>query len=354
MKRFFVYLCVFLVLFAFNSIQARAVDSEEIFAQSGADELIEKQQLDIGDRILQIIKSAWDGFAGEAVKYCGIILACLIILAVAENVKSLRENSAGNAGFDFVSAVALSAASFPALQIAFNYAKSAIEGLVAFCASLLPVMTALYSMGGNTAQGVASASGLGIFLTVTEAVCGKLLLPLLSLGFAFAITGLLPGHSSLAPLASFVKTASCVLIAFVFSLVCFVFYFQTAVAATSDNFTYRTVKFASGTFIPVIGNAVGESARTVFGAVSAVKGSVGGWGLAVMLGYLLPPVISGFLYKLCFSFCSVSARLFGLEKASKFLGELSGLLGISLALLIACAVVFTVISAVFLKSGVAL
>ncbi|MBE6677615.1 MAG: hypothetical protein E7597_02340 [Ruminococcaceae bacterium] len=350
MGRFFVCICLAFMLL--GGIKAAAVTEEEIYERSGAAELEAKESTNLADKVWQVLEDAIQGFGKAAFKYCGVILACLVLLALVDNIRELRSDGTSGAALDFVSAVALSAASFPALEISFNYAKAAIEGLCVFSASLLPVMTSLYSMGGNTAQGIASAAGFGMFLTVTEAICAKLLLPLLSLGFAFALTGLLPGSTSLAPLASFVKTAACTLIAFVFTIVSFVFYFQSAISASGDNFTYRSIKFASGAFVPVIGSAVGESARTAFGAVSVVKGTVGGFGVAVMISYLLPPVVSCVLYKLCFSLCAVGARLMGLEKPAKFLTELSSLLGISLALLVGTALVFTVISAVFLKSGV--
>lgn len=352
MRRFFIYLGVLLVLFTFSGLRADAVDESEIYKASGAAELDLEEDVNFADKAASFLSSAWEGAVGGAFKHCGLILGCLVLLSLINGVRELREDKSSSTALDFVSAAVLSALCLPALQTAFSYAKAAVEGLCAFSASLLPVMTALYSMGGNTAQGVAASSGLGMFLTVAELICAKVLLPLLSLGFALALTGLLPGAASLAPMASFVKTAACTLIAFLFSLVCFVFYVQTAVAATGDGFAYRSIRFASGAFVPVIGNAVGDSARTVFGAVSVVKANVGVWGLTVMLGYLLPPVISGFLYKMSFALCSVGARLFGLDKAARFLSELGSLLGISLALLIAAAAVFTVISAVFLKSGV--
>lgn len=350
MGRYFI--CICLAFICLGGVRVAAVSQEDIYERSGADELVSEESADFGDKVWKVLEDALQGFGKGALKYCGVILACLVLLSLINNVRELRAEAAGGAALDFVSAVALSAACFPALEISFNYAKAAIEGLCVFSSSLLPVMTSLYSMGGNPAQGVASAAGFGMFLTVIQAICAKLLLPLLSLGFAFALTGLLPGAASLAPLASFVKNAACTLIAFVFSLVSFVFYFQTAISAAGDSFAYRSIKFASGAFVPVIGGAVGESARTVFGAVSVVKGTVGGIGLAVMTGYLLPPIVSGFLYKLCFSLCAAGARLMGLEKAAKFLTELNSLLGISLALLIGTAVVFVLISAVFLKSGV--
>jgi len=351
MKRFFIYLGVLLVLMACTQLKAHAVQEQDIYERSGAEELGAEKDINFLDKVWEIFTDAYEGAIGGAFKYCGIILGCLILLSLAENLRALREDKGSGAAMDFVSAVALSAACFPALSMSFEYAKAALEGLCGFSVSLMPVMGALYSMGGNTAQGVAAVSGFSVFLTVTEVVCAKLLLPVLSVGFAFSLTGLLPGAASLAPLSSFVKNLSCTLIAFTFSLVCFGFYTQTAVTAAADNFAYRSIKFASGSFVPLIGNAVGDSARTVFGAVSTVKASVGVLGICVVMGYLIPPLISAIVYKGTFSFCALFARLCGQEKQAKFVGELGSLLGASLALLVACGAVFTVISAVFLKSG---
>lgn len=354
MRRFLISLCVLILLITISRVKAFAADTDEIYRESGAQGLVaEESEDDLLSSVWDILACSFEGVAGGAFKYGGLILGCVVLLALTDNMDKLRDGGKGF-GFDFVSAAVLAASSFPALELVFSYTKSAVEGLCAFSVSLLPVMTALYSMGGNAAQAVAASSGLSLFLTVTEVICAKLLLPVLSMGFAFALTGLLPGSTSLGPVSAFLKNAVCMLIAFVFSLICFVFYFQTAVSATADNLTYRSVKFASGAFIPLIGNAVGDSARTVFGAVSTVKSTVGVYGLTVMLTYLLPPIISAVVYKLTFAFCALTARVCGLEKQAKFLSDIGALLGVSMALLIAASVVFTVISAVFLKSGVSL
>lgn len=351
MKRFFVLLCVFILLFAISRTSVSAVDEEEIYRESGALELEGDRETGLWDSVWSTLTAALTGGAGKAIKHGATIAACLILIAVLKGVVSIRQESLC-AAFDFVSAAVLGAAAFPGVYGVFVYTKAAVESMHVFCLSLLPVTTSLYAMGGNTAQGVSAGAGMSLFLTVTETVNSRLLMPLLSTGFAFALTGLLPSAETIAPVGTFIKNCATTLIAFVFSLVCFVFYFQTALTAAADSFAYRTVRFASGTFIPLIGNAVGDSARTVFGAVSTVKASVGALGLGVVAGYLLPPLISALLYKGAFSFCALIASLCGMEKQSRFIKELGALLGASLALLVACMVVFIVISAVFLKSGV--
>lgn len=352
-KRLIIWTAVLALLALLGGTSVCAVSYEDIYKESGAAEIAPEEDVGLWESLWQTLTTALTGGAGKAVKSGASVIACLLALFVINGMRSIKTEDISGTAVELAGAAALSALCFPAVYGVFTYTSAAIKSMCTFCTALLPVSGALYSMGGNTAQGISAGAGLSLFLTVAQAVNTHLLLPLLSAGFAFALTGLLPSGGSLAGLGAFLKNACVTLVTFVFSLVGFVFYFQTAVSATSDNLTYRTVKFASGTFIPVIGNAVGDSARTVFGAVSAVKASVGVTGLCVVLGYLLPPMVSAIAYKCAFSLCGVFARLCGLPRQAQFIGELSALLGISLALLVACTVIFTVISAVFLKSGVA-
>lgn len=331
-----------------------AVDEEQVLKESGADAIVSSEEGSLWERMCTAVSAALDGFGKGALRYGGLILGCLLLLVVAQGLQGLRAEEGGSPAFDFVAAVALGGAAYPALQTVFAYTKSAVEGLMAFSVSFMPVMSSLYVMGGNASQAVSAVSGFSLFLTAAEVITAKLVMPVLSIGFAFALTGLLPGGAAAAPVGRFLKSTCCTVTAFTFSLVGFVFYFQTAVTAAADSLGARTVKFASGAFIPVIGGAVGESARTVFGAVSAVKATVGMSAVAAMALYLLPPLISAILYRLTFSFLAMLARLLGLEKQAAFLGELSALLGISFAVLLGSGVVFTVISAVFIKSGVSI
>lgn len=353
MKRFFISLFVLIFLLAVSRTSANAVTPEELMDACGADEIITEEDVDFGERLWTCVKSTVTGCADGILRHAGLILACVVLLALSASIGSLRENEALSSVFEFAGAAALAAACFPALYTVFSYTKLAVDSLCAFGLSLVPVMASLYALGGNPAQAVAASSGTLTFLNAAQLVSSELIMPLLSLGFAFALIGMLPGGTQTASVASFIKNSVCLLITFVFSLACAAFYFQSAIAASADNMAYRSVKLAAGSFIPVIGGAVGESTRTAFGAVSVVKSTVGAGGVLAMFGYLLPPLISASLYRFVFSAASVVGKLCGCEKQGKFLGEVGSLVGISTAVLVACGVVFTVISAVFLKSGVA-
>ncbi len=352
MKRFFVSLFVMLILLAVSELKAKAVSVEEIMDKCEAETVLTEEHTLLAESLRGTFKRAISGSLDGLVGYTATLICAAVLLAVGGSASGIKENKAMQTSFDFVSAALLAAVCFPPLYTVFTYTKTAIDSMFAFGMSLLPVTASLYAMGGNTAQAVASTASTTLFLNLAQLVASKLLLPLLSVGFAFAMLSVFPTGENNAPVAAFVKNTAVALLVFVFSLVCFVFYFQSSVAATADNAAYRSVKFASSTFIPVIGGAVGESARTVFGAVSIVKGSVGIGGLCVVLGYLLPPLVTAFMYRLSFSLTGLVVRLCGNEKQGRFIGELSSLMGVASALLVACVAVFAVLSALFMKSGV--
>ena len=71
--------------------------------------------------------------------------------------------------------------------------------------------------------------------------------------------------------------------------------FQTIIAAAADNYIYRTVKFASGVFIPVIEILSRRQSRVSGGGV--VKSTTEAVGLVTVMSLVLPPVI----YVMCIS-----------------------------------------------------
>lgn len=347
---------IVLTAFIFSPLRVFAGDTEEIIKLSGADSIVEENSSLTAEsfklKTLELLKKSLSGALGGLLSAFSKICTCLLLIAVMNAFKSVQNNSALENAFDFLSATVLACVSFPVLLSVFNSARNAIESLSLFSSALMPVMASLYTLGGNAATAIASNSSFAVLLAVTEVIANKVIMPFLQLGFGFTLAGALPGSERMGSITSFIKNALCTLIAFVFSLVGFIFYFQSAITAVADNYVYRSLKFTSATFIPIIGNMLGESARTVFGAVSVVKTSTGTLGVATMLAFILPSVVMTVLYKLMFLLCSALARLSGLEKESRFFAEMNSLLSVVMSLLIGCCALFIVLVAVFIKSGV--
>jgi hypothetical protein len=142
------------------------------------------------------------------------------------------------------------------------------------------------------------------------------------------------------------------LMAFIFGLLGFTLYLQSVVAAASDNYITRSIRFASGVFVPVIGSMLGDASRTVIASVSVVKGTVGASGVVIILSAVLPPLIMVAFHKLLLLSCAIIAKTLSCERESAFLYDMCGIINMLLALVAGAGAVCIIAMAVFVKSGV--
>ena len=196
--------------------------------------------------------------------------------------------------------MALSGILYTALKTLFEMTRQAFLNLSVFLTSFLPVTASLYTMTGNTATAAAGTSMMLLFNTAVVALAERFLFPLLQVCFALSLVSAVPNGVSLQSIITLVKNTVTTLLAFAFTMFSAVLYFQTAITASADNLAYRSIRFASGVFIPVIGSVIGDASRTVNASIATVKSTVGYVGVAALAILLLPPIITAcLLYTSC-------------------------------------------------------
>ncbi len=317
-----------------------------------ADELSGDKSINIFQKALSIIADAVTESGRSAFGSFGAVLGVLILCCVMGNMK-FGESEALDSACGFISILVLSAVTYNLLYRLFVLVIAALETLTVTISSFLPVMASLYVFGGSSAACAAETSALAVFLSILEILCTKVVLPLMRLAFAFCMTGALPGCVNLGSVTALIRNTATTLLAFIFTLLGFVLYFQTSVASASDGFVARSVRFASGVFVPVIGGMLGDAARTVMASVSVIKGTVGAAGVVTVLAILIPPLLAVVINKLMLLGCAIIAKTMGCERESAFLYDLGNVLGVLLALVVGAGAVAVIAMAVFVKTGVA-
>lgn len=316
------------------------------------DERQGEAKIDIATKIFDVIKKSLTGFYKNGLKFFYSLLAVIIISAVLSSFRWTSDNTSLKTVFEFVSVLVLSGVMFSGLSSVFEFAARSLNNLCLYMVSLLPVIASLYTLGGNISSGVAGSSALIMFLTVALRFSGFLLKPLLQTGFVISLISALPGSVDMRSVNNFIKNALTTTLSFVFTLFGVVMYFQTIIAAAADNYIYRTVKFASGVFIPVIGNIIGEAAKTVSTAVGVVKSTTGAVGLVTVMSLVLPPVIYVIMYKLFILLAAIISRMLGLEKESVMLYDVNGFMSVLMSILVGTGVIFIIAIALFIRIGV--
>ena len=209
-------------------------------------------------------------------------------------------------------------------------------------------------MTGNTATAAAGTSMMLLFNTAVVALAERFLFPLLQVCFALSLVSAVPNGVSLQSIITLVKNTVTTLLAFAFTMFSAVLYFQTAITASADNLAYRSIRFASGVFIPVIGSVIGDASRTVNASIATVKSTVGYVGVAALAILLLPPIITAILYKFVVLLAAMAARILGCDRESRLLYDISSLLSVLMSTVIGVSAVFLISVAIFIKTGVSI
>ena len=349
-----------IVLFCSFSIKVNATDEmpdlEDISMEGNSylteEEMNGEKGIFFPEKLYNILTDAFTKGISSVSKGFSVTIALIVIASLFKTTKSISDNSALNNTYDYFTILLISAAAYSQSSSVFETSKKALDGLTSYFAALMPIMTTLQLSGGNTAAATSSASTLILFTSAVEIISDKVLLSLLGISFALAIISALPSSVNLRSVSSLIKNTVSVLLAFLFSMFGFVMVFQTAVAAAADNAAIRSLKFASGVFIPVIGSMLGENIKSVITAVGTVRASIGAIGVVSVFSIILPPIVYTVLYKLSILLCGIFARILGLDKEADFLYEINALFNILVAIMCGTGMLFIISVAVFAKTGV--
>lgn len=224
-----------------------------------------------------------------------------------------------------------------------------IQGIGSVMKLSLPIMTAVSGASGQPSAAAVNAVWLNTALTLTEQLTESILSPLISVCIALAIASSLmrmSGNNSLSGAVGTVKNTFVFLLTLIVSVFTAVMSFQNVIAKGSDTVLLRSVKFVSGSAIPVIGGALSEAAGAYLSSISLVKSSLGTLCAVCITVSVLPYVIRLFTLRLALSLCAFLSDIMG-GAVSAEIREFSSILDLLTAISVLSSVTFIIAVGVF-------
>ena len=330
----------------------RAYLPDGLFSANG--ETVGEAVAEISDfsYLLQTVLSLVGLRIGDCAHLLVSVLGLLLLSALCNTLRQSIGSAQLGRAFSFCSALVITVALLSQSVSVLESVTAYFSTLNTLTAASLPLMSALYAMGGNVSAAAASGAGLSVFMTLLEELVGKSILPFCGICMAFALVGALEPSLRTGTLLSTLKKNYTTVLAFLMMLLLAMLSTQTVLGARADTLMMRSAKFAAGNMIPVVGGSVAELLRTVSAGVSFLRGTVGLCGTLLLILTLLPTLIELLLFRFVWQLCASVADLLGCDSEKKLLDEFSSLLGflitavsicssvlmLSLALLTHCAV----------------
>ncbi len=263
----------------------------------------------------------------------GLLLLSAVFSALRNAVKSESVGKAFSLASSLAILLSILAGGYASVEAVTDY----INALNSATAAGIPLLGLLYSVGGNVTAAVASTAGLTVYLGIMENLIGRTIVPFCGICLAFGFLNTAGLGLRVGSLLATLKKHYTTMLAFLMTLLLAMLAAQTTLAASADSLAMRSVKFAAGNLIPVVGGSVAELMRTVSAGVGYLRTTFGICGILLLLLLLLPTLVKLFLYRWVWQIAASAAELLSCDNEKKLLDEIASLNGYLIAAVSICS-----------------
>ena len=222
----------------------------------------------------------------EGSRVGGILGLSLAFSALSLTVGTLGKARVGKLLWEALPALLLFRLLYPTVTRVF----SALSSLGAFSLGASGVYTALFASAGALSSAALAASGFGVFVGILNGMLTGILLPLLKILFALAVLSSFTSAGAVGGIGKQLRAAYLWLLSLASVLFTASLALESGIASSADSVAARTVKFAVGGAIPVVGGTVSSALSALGASLSLLKSAMGASSL-VALAVLLFPVL---------------------------------------------------------------
>ncbi len=314
-------------------------------------ENIDKEKLEItvkeenGNGILSFLFSEILDYFSLSLKngvvFFGSVCALILIAAFFRSIKESFHSAELEKVFDWILFLGLALILYAFFSKIIDSVLASLGAIRNFFLSSLPITCFLLALSGSVTQSSILAANLSQTLALATTLTSNFLAPTLKLLFAFLVSQGFT-DTGLGTLFDFLKRSVKTLCVLFFTLVGASLSLQNALATSADSLAQRSVRFAAGNFIPVVGGMVGQSIGTLSASFSVVKTECGVLCILLLLILILRPILTVCVHKIFLSLAAAVADLTGEKKGKTLLHSFRSLLDLLMALMISegCYLIF--------------
>ncbi len=270
----------------------------------------------------------------------GVLASLIGVLLLSSVLTALRTSLSRHAlsrAFSMLSSLVILTAIATCSYATAAAVSDALSTLCTLTNASLPMMGAVYAMGGNLTAAAASSAALTVYMTLMESIIGKTVVPFCCLCLALSWIGVAEPTVRVGTLLATLKKKYATLLSFLMMLLLAMLGAQSTLAARADTLAMRSARFAVGNLLPVVGGSVGELLRTVSAGVGYLRGVLGVCGVLLLLLALMPTIARLLLFRTVWQLAASLADLLGCDGERRLLEEIASLNGYLTAAVCICS-----------------
>ncbi|MBC6003935.1 Stage III sporulation protein AE precursor [uncultured Clostridium sp.] len=284
------------------------------------------------------------------------VASIIFVLALLSSILKSLDNSFSSGSISQITTYIVFIVMVTLMLIGFkdvlNICNTTINSMINLMQIVMPILiTFLVVMGFPMTSTVMTPIFMG-GVTFINIIFKNFLFISITIGFSILVINNISKSIKLKKLSSFIKQINLITIGAVFTIYLALVSMQGMYVKSLDGFAVKSTKFAIGNFIPVVGGFVSDSFDIILSSSQLIKNLFGGVGLIILVGICLIPIIKIVSIILVYKTSAMVVEPVGEESISNFLNEVSNLMGIMLACIIAITIMFFVTIAIVISISV--
>lgn len=289
----------------------------------------------------------WGGIKSNLSAF-GILLLLTVLSGITGQLNSLgTEKSAA----EFICCAAMSAVVIEMFDQGVKQSVSAISSMSEFVTVLTPVMTTLLAGSGHPGEAALLHPVLYGAAAFSINMINRWIAPAIYSCFLLSIANSLSDENKLEGFTALLKNG----VRWILTVILTLFSGLTAIYSFSgqnvDIMVSKTARFAVGNLVPIVGGLLSESVELVLSFSSVLRRGIGIGGMGILLLIFTHTAVNLSVQLWLFRISSAFASPLGSPVLGKLLSDTAGCIGMLLAALCVCAVLFCLILIMMIGTG---
>jgi stage III sporulation protein AE len=270
----------------------------------------------------------------------GKLVVLAVIAAVLHNISSAFEKSTTSRIAHVTVYLALLTLALGSFVAVLQTAREAVENMVIFMHAMLPVMiTLLCAVGGFTSAALLHPVII-IVLNASANLVQNIVLPLILFSAILGAVSHLASGFSLSRLADFFRNIGLGVMGLLTTIFLGMLAIQGVAGAVAGGVAFRTAKYATGAFVPVVGKMFSDAMEAVIGSSLLIKNAAGLAGLLVIFLIAIFPLLKIVSLVLIYKLAAALVQPIGEKQVSDCLNTLGNSMVAVFAVVATCALLF--------------
>lgn len=324
------YLITFIILAALLVAPASALElSPPPVPESGA-ELMPERAETFGQGLMELLRDGIGVFLpnlAEAIRLCTSVCITALLLSVVENISEGAKVPCQIAGVAAITGILLrDTTSLIRLGV------DAVTEMGEYGKLLLPVMTTALAAQGGIQSSTTLYAGTTVFTGLLSAAIVSVLIPLIYFYLILSTANATVGESVLKKIRDFIKwlmTWSLKIILYVFTSYMGI---TGVISGTTDAAAMKATKLTISGMVPVVGGILSDASEAVLVSAGVVKNAAGIYGIFAVLAICLGPFLQIGAHYLILKITAGICELIGPKRAADLVNDISGAMGMVLAM----------------------